>query len=256
MLGSDPLSAVLGIGLDPHSPKSQWKVYLRQLVSGGCALAMLGPDIRVPDAADDHTLRALAAVSQCYPPSAPMPVDTSGKLAGASTVETDPGRVNLRVDSYYRSLAAVAKGTMKQADGEKLVRRLIEEDRCMTPTVALHVALSNLVVVEVPDAAAMAQWHAWSAQASGDRYEQYTAPTLLDPSCRGGGLYLFRDEAGSDVAGAGFTVGGCVITSGDVVVPVPPSVRGGVPVARLGPCRRLPDWLRTQLRWYGNPKAA
>ncbi|MFZ2241113.1 MAG: hypothetical protein WAV90_16490 [Gordonia amarae] len=247
MLGSDPVSALLGGGLDPRSPKSQWKTYLRQLVENGCATALLGPDVVCPPGAGDATRRALAAITAQYPPGSTMPGESSGKLADASVVETQVDRVNLRVDAYYRRLAVAVKGRMPQKEAADLVAGLITSGS-LTPMVGLHAGLSRLVAVEVPDAAALSQWHTWAEQISGDYHERFTAPTVLDPVFRGGGRYLFRAEDAD--MGREFTVGSCVITSGDVVLPVPPSTRGGQPITRLGPCRRLPDWLRRQLHTY------
>ncbi|SKR85402.1 Uncharacterised protein [Mycobacteroides abscessus subsp. abscessus] len=36
MLGSDPIAALLGAGLDARSPQVVWKGYLRKLAAAGC----------------------------------------------------------------------------------------------------------------------------------------------------------------------------------------------------------------------------
>lgn len=237
MLGSDPVSALLGVGLDPCSPAVVWKKYLRGLVETGAAVTMLGPDVVVPEGADDLTRRALHALIERYPSGSRMPVESTGKLAGMQIVDAEASRVNLRVAAYFRRIASVA--------GKERAPELLQSG-AITASAALHVQCSNMVAVEVPDAVSLKQWRGWAAACSGDVHEAHTAPTLLIPGYPGGGVYLFR-VVGEPVGARTMQVGASVIDSGDVAIPIPPTRQNGMPVMRLGPCRILPDWLRAQI---------
>lgn len=237
MLGSDPLSALLGVGLDPRSPAVVWKKYLRALVGAGAAVAMMGPDVVVPERADDLTRRALRDLITKYPPGVRMPMESTGKLSGLQPVDAEAGRVNMRVSAYFRHIDKVV--------GKERAPELLSSG-AITASAALHLQYSNLVAVEVPDAGALQQWRGWAAAVSGDVHEAHTAPTLLIPGYSGGGVYLFR-VPGEQMGSRALQVGTSVVSSGDVVIPIPPTRQNGVPVMRLGPCRVLPDWLRAQI---------
>mgnify|MGYP001171561692 CR=1 FL=1 len=236
MLGSDPIAARLGAGTDPRSSQAVWKAYLRNLVNAGAAVAMLGPDVVVPDDADDATLSALAKLVDLYPPGSQMPPETTGALDGAGIVDATGDRVNRRVPTYYRH---ITRAVGKELAPDLLTRGVI------TPSAGLHVGASNTLAVVVNDAAALARWRDWSAEASGDPYERHSAPTLLLPTMPGGGVYLFRTAPNLRApSGVELKVGGAVIHTGDLIVPIPPTRLGGRPVSRLGPARILPQWLR------------
>lgn len=236
MLGSDPVSALLGAGVDPRAPKLVWKKYLRALIGAGAAVALLGPDVLVPADANHGVKAALYALIESYPTGTRMPPEKTGKLAGRNAVDLDPELAYARVDAYFRHLT--------RAVGKDWITRLLEAG-VITPSTGLHVARSGMVAVEVPDAAAQQQWRQWAAETSGDRHELHTAPTLLVPSCPGGGVYLFRTAA--PVPQRTLRVGGSWVDSGDVIIPIPPTRQNGQPVMRLGPCRMLPGWLQEAL---------
>jgi hypothetical protein len=244
MLGSDPIAALLGAGTDPRSPQVVWKRYLRSLVEAGAAVTMLGPDVTVPSGADATLLAVLHKLIQRYPPGVPMPTETTGKLASSGQVDTDPALVNVRVSAYFRHITKVV--------GKELAPDLLQSG-IITVSAGLHVACSRMVAVLVPDACAFDQWRSWATQTSRDVYERHSAPTLLLPGCPGGGVYLFRVASGTPMPPRTLQVGQATVKSGDMVVPIPPTQLGGVPVARLGPCRMLPDWLAKVLEHEGVP---
>lgn len=239
MLGSDPVAALLGAATDPRCSQTVWKAYLRKLVDAGAAVTMLGPDVVVPDAAEDAVLSALGALVATYPPGTQMPEETTGVLDGAGHVDSTGDRVNRRVAAYYRHIYKVL--------GKELAPALMESG-AVTTGAGLHVASSGMVAVIVPDAAALQQWRDWAVTMSGDPYERHTAPTILLPNAPGGGVYLFRTAEGvSPPPDLKLYVGTASIETGDVVVPIPPTRLGGNPVSRLGPARMLPAWLHRQL---------
>lgn len=251
MLGSDPIAALLGAGIDPRSPQVVWKGYLRRLVTAGCAVTMTGPDVHVPAWADAETIAALAELVRVYPSGMPMPPVATGKLAGAGQVDSTADRVNSRVGAYFRLIARVV--------GKERAPDLLEAG-AITASAGLHVGRSHMAAVIVPDAEALEVWRRWAVEASGDRHEQHAAPTVLIPSYRGGGVFLFRTPAtvavGEPPTVPGFsplgpvslTLEGCRIVTGEVTVPLPPTRIAGRPVMRLGPCRMLPPWLEQTLR--------
>ena len=247
MLGSDPIAALLGAGTDPRCSQTVWKSYLRKLVGAGAAVTMLGPDVVVPDDADDAVLVALAALVATYPPGVQMPLETSGVLEGAGHVDSDTERVNRRVATYFRHIVHVL--------GKELAPQLLSNG-AVTAAAGLHVGASGMVAVSVPDGDALNQWRSWAAQTSGDIYERHTAPTVLLPTAPRGGVYLFRVPATVSVpADLTVTIEGFTITTGDLVVPIPPSQMGGESVTRLGPARILPAWLQRELRAVAAPRA-
>ncbi len=235
MLGSDPIAALLGAGTDPRCSQTVWKSYLRKLVGAGAAITMLGPDVVVPDDATDEVLSALASLVATFPPGRQMPLETTGVLEGVGHVDSDEERVNRRVASYFRHIVKVL--------GKELGPQLLA-DGVVTASAGLHVGASGMVAVSVPNEEAMNQWRSWAVETSGDLHEGHTAPTVLLPTAPGGGVYLFRLSpavpvpADLTVPGDGFT-----ITTGDLVVPIPPSRLAGGYVTRLGPARILPHWL-------------
>lgn len=234
MLGSDPIAALLGAGIDSHAPQLVWKRYLCALVNAGAAVSMTAPDVVEPAGADDTVRLALNELMRQYPPGSWMPGETTGRLACAGRIDADSERVKARVTSYYRRIT--------KALGKELAPALLESG-AVTPSAALHVGCSNMTSVAVPDAEALQEWRGWAAQVSGDRRERHTAPTVLLPKTPGGGVYLFRGAL--DVPDT--LVGRCTVTSGDSLVPIPPTRQSGASVMRLGPCRKLPAWLRDQL---------
>lgn len=237
MLGSDPLAAILGAATDPRSPATVWKSYLRKLVSAGAAVTMLGPDVVVPDDANEEVVAALALLLQTYPTASQMPEESSGVLAEVGVVDTDGDRVNRRVATYWRHIIRVL--------GRDLAAELISSG-AVTAAAGIHVGASSLVSVTAPDADALLQWRSWTAEVAGDSRERHSAPTVLLPTCPGGGVYLFRTDESvpPDLA---VPIAGCTIHTGDYVVPIPPTRLGGKPVSRLGPARMLPGWLRQVL---------
>ena len=237
MLGSDPIAALLGAGTDVRSSQTVWKAYLRKLVAAGASVTMLGPDVVVPDDASDEVLAALASLVATYPPGSQMPAEVSGVLAELGVVDSQGERVNRRVSSYWRHITKVL--------GTTLASELMASG-AVTVSAALHVGTSEMVSVMVPDGDALSQWRSWSAEVSGDRRERHSAPTILLPTAPGGGVYLFRtsESVPTDLT---LPVAGCTIKTGDMIVPIPPTRQGGKPVARLGPARMLPAWLRRVL---------
>lgn len=253
MLGCDPLTALLGAGMDLRSPQVVWKRYLRALAEHGAAVRMLGPDVMLTDGIDACGEAALAALAQRYPPGRPMPVEEKGVLAGITSADIAAERINARVAAYYRHIARTV--------GKDQVDALMD-CAAITVSAGIHVAGSHLVAVAVPDAEALSQWRSWAAQASGDPREMHTAPTLVLATMPGGGIYLFRTPAtvGPDSAPdprfellpeVQMSVGACLVTAGDLTVPIPPTRLYGHPVMRLGPCRMLPSWLEESLRAHG-----
>lgn len=257
MLGCDPLTALLGSGMDLRSPPVVWKRYLRALAEHGAAVRMLGPDVMVTAGVDDSAQAALIALAERYPPGMPMPSEERGVLAGIAPVDVAAERINTRVATYYRHIARTV--------GKDQVDALMD-CAAITVSAGIHVAGSHLVAVVVPDAAALGQWRGWAAQASGDPREMHTAPTLVLATMPGGGIYLFRTPAtaGPDsppdprfepLPEMQMSVGACQITSGDLTVPIPPTRMYGHPVMRLGPCRMAPSWLEESLRAHGTAAA-
>lgn len=247
MLGSDPVAALLGAGTDPRSPKRVWRTYLRALVNQGVAITMLGPDVIVPEGADDATVAVLAELAATYPVGSQMPAETTGALKDTGLVATDGKQCTARVDAYYKRIEKIG--------GKELTPTLLENGT-VTPSAGLHVGVSGLVAVVCPDAEALAGWRAWAAETSGDPYERHTGPTLLQPGMPGGGVYLFRTDAATAApAGLELEVAGCTLSSGDLVIPIPPSRIAGKPISRLGPARMLPVWLQRTLRDAASPIA-
>ncbi|QOF39292.1 hypothetical protein E3G66_003461 [Mycobacteroides abscessus] len=255
MLGSDPIAALLGAGLDARSPQVVWKGYLRKLAAAGCAVTMLGPDVVVPDGLDAETLTVLAELTQRFPSQAAMPEESTGKLSGQGQVDRTGDQINARVTTYYRHITKIV--------GAQRAPALLDAG-VITPSAGIYIPFSHMVAVAVPDATALAQWRRWAAETSGDRFELHTAPTLLVPGLPGGGVYLFTTpDTGADhqhpaaigytpVTGLNFAVGDSIVSAGQVTVPIPPTRMGGAPVMRLGPCRKLPAWLDAALREHGS----
>lgn len=253
MLGSDPISALLGAGVDPNAPKSVWKGYLRALATHGCAVVMLGPDVVVPPAADTATLRGIRDLIDRFPPSTHMPPETTGKLAGSPVIDTDPMVVPLRVEAYYKHIAtALAPHLKDRAEKTEHAVNLLTNGT-VTPSAGIHVQRSGLVAVEVPDAAAMNRWRTWAFEMSDDYHERHAAPTLLMPGLPGGGIFLFRPLQPMPPLEL-VVSGSIVVSSGNTTVPVPPTRQGGNQITRLGGCRALPGWLQTQLLTGGRPE--
>ena len=248
MLGSDPIAAFLGAGIDPRAPQGAYRKYLTHLVRNGAAVVMLGPDVVVPDDADPETTAALASLLAGFPPGTRMPESNLKVLKDVGQVDASEARARTRVDFWWKTAARFV--------GKDCVDDLVSAG-VVTPMVGIHVGMSGMVAVSAPGAEALAQWRDWSAQISGDPYERHTGPTVLLPTMIGGGVYLFRTDADTEVpADLTMRTAGCVIETGDVVVPIPPSRFSGQPVSRLGPARMLPSWLRTVLLESAPPAIA
>lgn len=245
MLGSDPISALLGGGVDPRSPKVVWSKYLRHLVRSGCAVAMLGPDVLATHDSDDATLRAIGRLIARYPPHVPMPPADTKALKELPALDVTVTAMASRVTHYYSAISKPLTAHLyDKHEKSEFVDRLL---RCgtVTPSVSLHVAQSRLVSVTVPNAEALARWRTWCAEASGDYHEKHSAPTLLLPTQPGGGIFLFR--SGESFPELELVLDDIVVSSGNTLVPIPPTMIGGEPVSRLGQCRTLPGWLRQRL---------
>lgn len=253
MLGSDPVSALLGAGVDPRAPKPVWKAYLRALATHGCAVVMLGPDVVVPPGADADTLRGLRDLIAEFPPSVHMPPETSGKLAGAPVIDTIPTNVPTRVDAYYKRVAKAMAAHIAGQRGKDDYAAALLANGTVTPSAGIHVQRSGLVAVEVTDAEAMSRWRTWAFEMSDDYHERHAAPTLLMPGLPGGGIFLFRPA--QPLPPLEMVVSGSiVISSGNTTVPIPPTRQAGVQVTRLGGCRAMPEWLQAQLLAGGRPE--
>ncbi|SIM06038.1 Uncharacterised protein [Mycobacteroides abscessus subsp. abscessus] len=259
MLGSDPIAALLGAGLDARSPQVIWKGYLRKLATAGCAVTMLGPDVVVPDGVDAETLTALAELTRRFPSQVAMPEESTGKLSGQGQVDSTGEQINARVTTYYRHITKIV--------GAERAPVLLESG-VITPSAGIYIPFSHMVAVTIPDADALTQWRTWAAQTSGDPYELHTAPTLLVPGLPGGGVYLFTTPHTSadnqhptaigyaPVTGLTFELGSVTVSAGQLTVPIPPTRMAGASVMRLGPCRKLPAWLESALRTYGTVAAS
>ena len=255
MLGCDPLTALLGAGLDPRSPQVVWKRYLRALAEYGAAVRMLGPDVMLADGIDPVSASALVELAKRSPPGEPMPVESAGVLAAMGQLDVTGERINARVAAYFRHITKVV--------GKELAEPLLSSG-AITASAGIHVAGSHLVAVMVHDAEQLTLWRTWATQVSGDLREMHTAPTLVLSTMPGGGIYLFRTPAtagpdkGADtrfepLPELQMMVGGCLVTAGDVTVPIPPTRMFGHHVMRLGSCRALPAWLESMLRTHGAP---
>lgn len=253
MLGCDPLTALLGCGMDVRSPQVVWKRYLRALAEHGAAVRMLAPDVAAWDGIRESEQAALQELARRYPPGSAMPIEGTGVLAGMGQLDVTAEQINVRVAAYYRHIA--------RAVGKELAPALLESG-AVTVSAGVHVAGSHLVAVLVPSAGSLSQWRTWAAQSSGDLREAHTAPTLALGTMPGGGIYLFRTPAtagqsqsdgpvSAPLQELSMSVGDCLVTTGDTTVPIPPSRLYGQPVMRLGPTRMLPEWLDAALRNHG-----
>lgn len=252
MLGSDPISALLGAGVNPSAAKVVWKGYVRELVNAGCAVVMLGPDVLVPGQASAPTLRGLRDLLAMYPPSSRMPPETTGKLAGTPTITTDPVSMALRVESYYKLIAKPLTAHIPGRDEKTAHVNDLFDSGVVTPGVGLHVQRSAMVAVEVPDAEAMTRWRTWAFELSDDYHERHCAPTLVMPGLPGGGIFLFRQT--DPIPAMELQVNSITVSSGNTIVPVPPTRQGGRQINRIGAVRVLPEWLRAQLVSGGRPE--
>jgi hypothetical protein len=252
MLGSDPVSSLLGAGVNPCAPKSVWKWYARALISNGCAVVMLGPDVTVPPDADASTLRGLRDLLAEYPPLTQMPSETTGKLAGTSPVTTDAMTSAMRVEAYYKRIGKALTPHLSGKEEKDAHTRCLIENGTVTPSMGIHVKRSGLVSVEIPDADALTRWRTWAFELSDDYHERHTAPTLLMPGLPGGGIFLFRQP--QPLPALEMRVNSILVSSGNTVVPVPPTRQGGREITRLGPVRTIPDWLREQFVSAGVPE--
>lgn len=246
MLGSHPLSAILGADVAATSPTQTLRSYVKGLADNGMYLLLCEPYTKFP--ADYRTPAQKSADAEAErrerEENARDNVGT-GEPASAST------------DGEQKARGGVHMATNDVARLRQYITRARKADETIPINLAFEVGRSNVMVVDCDTAEQREAFCEWFAILNNDERLKYTIPTVLSPGefhdgvwrHRDGGHYYF-DAKGVDLpAGSGKMT---ITHNGQVFdmfwrnryILIPPSVRKEGAYSRVGPVLTLTDYPR------------
>lgn len=276
MLGSAPLEAVLGSGIDNRDHEAV-RSFVRAAADVGLAVLFIYPDSKVP--ADMRTPQARRAddkrVQEAAKDAGRRDWARVKSPAGLALATSDKAVLERYLRRYIEVFSTWTEVLADGSQGDKVPyvkKRVDAGEIAMAEPVAVNLAVevggSGLVVIDCDTAAQMERWFEVSAPADGwESPEARPAPTVLTPGQ--------RDEDGvwhhSDGGHFYFTVPdkylpvlprhiGAMTWGGDHgfavlwdrrYVLIPPSTRPEGRYEQLGHVYPLPDWLAEKILEVG-----
>ena len=243
MLGSHPISAVIGADITATSDTASFSAYVKALSDAGLYVMMCQRESKIP--ADYRTPK--------------QKKDDLTEYAGATgdTTRVDPpGGVHMATNNVARLRSYVKR--YRKEHGEEAPVNL-----------AIEVGSSALIVVDCDTAAERAAFGDWWASKHGDERFKHALPTVLSPGVFRDGEWVHKDGGHFY-----FTVDGLPLPANmgkmsvthngvtfdvfwrDRYVLIPPSVRAEGPYQRVGPVLQLRDheWLHREINTYATSR--
>lgn len=267
MLGSHPISAILGAQITATAETPDIRAYLKGLSDVGLHILFCKPGTKEPldlrsakQIKDDNTeyqdsIRALrVALGQ---PFVEEDIEKLEAPGGVHLATNDLKKLRLYVNKFRK---AFGDGT---TDKEGKVRPIAPV------TMAVSVGPSKLLVVDCDTAAQREAFGSWMAEKSGRPELAFTTPTILSPGVckdgewvhRDGGHYYFAVEEGDLPQ----TVGSMYVEHNgssfdifwkDRYILIPPSERSEGKYERVGPVLSLSDhlWFKAAIHEYAESR--
>ena len=191
MLGSHPISAVLGADITATSDTASIRAYLKGLTDAGLYVLLCKPGTKEP--ADYRTAKQIKDDDEAFQMDFRHTVQARGGVVDdAVTAEMKaPGGVHLATNDLTRLRGYVNRFRKKLGDGTP------DEDGNPTPvapvTLAISVGPSNLLVVDTDTAAQRQAFCEWMAELSGNPLMAFTLPTVLSPGVMRDGEWVHKD---------------------------------------------------------------
>lgn len=241
MLGSHPLSAVLGADVSATSPTQTLRAYVKGLTDNGLHLLLCEPYTKFP--ADYRTPAQKSADAEAERREKEEDGVTSQAAPSADTAKEQKAR------------GGVHMATNDVARLRQYLTRARKADENLPINLAFEVGRSNILVVDCDTAEQREAFCDWFAQLIGDERLRYTIPTVLSPGeyrdgtwfHRDGGHYYFDASEVDLPHGSGKM---SVNHNGHVFdmfwrnryILIPPSIRKEGAYSRVGPVLTLKDY--------------
>lgn len=242
MLGSHPLSAVLGADVSATSPTQTLRAYVKGLTDNGLHLLLCEPYTKFP--ADYRTPAQRSADAEA---------ERREKEEEGVTSSTPPPSADTAKEQKARG--GVHMATNDVARLRQYLTRARKADENLPINLAFEVGRSNILVVDCDTAEQREAFCDWFAQLIGDERLRYTIPTVLSPGeyrdgtwfHRDGGHYYFDASEVDLPHGSGKM---SVNHNGHVFdmfwrnryILIPPSIRKEGAYSRVGPVLTLKDY--------------
>ncbi|TXH10138.1 MAG: hypothetical protein E6R04_06240 [Spirochaetes bacterium] len=242
MLGSHPVSAILGARISATSPTADLRAYIKGLTDVGLYVLLCKAGTKEP--LDVRSPKQKQADDDAY--SAATGVPGSEHPGGIHLATNDAARLRLYINKFRKMYG----------DGG------VDKDGNVVPmvpvTLAIDVGRSGLVVVDCDTKAQLEAFRAWMAEKSGNPNMAQVIPTVLSPGAKRNGEWVHRDGGHFYFATQGrdlpVATGKMAVTHNgetfDVFwrnryVLIPPSEREEGKYERVGPVMSLNDnlWL-------------
>ena len=239
MLGSHPISAVIGADITATSDTASFSAYVKALSDAGLFVMMCQRESKIP--ADYRT-----------PKQKKDDLTEYAEATGDTTRDEPRGGVHMATNNVSRLRSYVKR--YRKEHGEEAPVNL-----------AIEVGNSALIIVDCDTAAERAAFCDWWASKHGDERLKHALPTVLSPGVFKDGVWVHKDGGHFYFTVDGLNLpanmGKMSVTHNGVTfdvfwrdryVLIPPSVRAEGPYQRVGPVLQLTDheWLHREILTY------
>ena len=239
MLGSHPISAVIGADITATSDTASFSAYVKALSDAGLHVMMCQRESKIP--ADYRT-----------PKQKKDDLTEYAEATGDTTRDEPRGGVHMATNNVSRLRSYVKR--YRKEHGEEAPVNL-----------AIEVGNSALIIVDCDTAAERAAFCDWWASKHGDERLRQALPTVLSPGVFKDGVWVHKDGGHFYFTVDGLNLpanmGKMSVTHNGVTfdvfwrdryVLIPPSVRAEGPYQRVGPVLQLTDheWLHREILTY------
>lgn len=239
MLGSHPISAVIGADITATSDTASFSAYVKALSDAGLYVMLCQRESKIP--ADYRT-----------PKQKKDDLTEYAEATGDNTRDEPRGGVHMATNDVFR-LRSYVKRYRKEHGDEAPVN------------LAIEVGNSALIIADCDTAAERAAFCDWWASKHGDERLKQALPTVLSPGVFKDGVWVHKDgghfyftvdglDLPAHMGKMSVTHNGATfdVFWRDRYVLIPPSVRAEGPYQRVGPVLQLTDheWLHREILTY------
>lgn len=239
MLGSHPISAVIGADITATSDTASFSAYVKALSDAGLYVMLCQRESKIP--ADYRT-----------PKQKKDDLIEYAEATGDNTRDEPRGGVHMATNDVLRLRSYVRR--YRKEHGEDAPVNL-----------AIEVGNSALIVADCDTAAERAAFCDWWASKHGDERLKHALPTVLSPGVFKDGVWVHKDgghfyftvdglDLPAHMGKMSVTHNGATfdVFWRDRYVLIPPSVRAEGPYQRVGPVLQLTDheWLHREILTY------
>lgn len=239
MLGSHPISAVIGADITATSDTASFSAYVKALSDAGLYVMLCQRESKIP--ADYRT-----------PKQKKDDLTEYAEATGDDTRDEPRGGVHMATNDVFR-LRSYVKRYRKEHGDEAPVN------------LAIEVGNSALIIADCDTAAERAAFCDWWASKHGDERLKQALPTVLSPGVFKDGVWVHKDgghfyftvdglDLPAHMGKMSVTHNGATfdVFWRDRYVLIPPSVRAEGPYQRVGPVLQLTDheWLHREILTY------